>query len=59
MIENNPLAYEDYLTLIDRREDIGASMNRVDFYKALVNRGDVAFIETTLKWNCTKREHIW
>ena len=34
-------------------------MTRVEFYNALVNRGDNTPSEIKLKWKCTKKKHIW
>jgi hypothetical protein len=53
------ITYEDYLALIETREDISAGMTRIEFYNALVNRGEVAQSDINLKWKCTKKKHAW
>ena len=53
------IAYEDYLALIEMREDITVGMTRVEFYKALVKSGNTTPSEIKLKWKCTKKKHVW
>ena len=55
----NSITYEDYLTLIEMREDINVGMTRVEFYNAVVNRGNINPSEIKLKWKCTKKTHQW
>ena len=55
----NSITYEDYLSLIETREDISVGMTRTEFYTTLVNRGNTTQSEITLKWKCTKKKHSW
>jgi len=55
----NSITYDDYLTLTEMREDLYVGMTRVEFYNALVNRGDNTPSEIKLKWKCTKKKHTW
>lgn len=57
--QKNSITYEDYLTLIEMREDVNVGMSRSEFYKALVNRGNTNPSEIKLKWMCSKKRHTW
>ena len=57
--QRNSITYEDYLSLTELREDINVGMTRVEFYNAVVNRGNINPSEIKLKWKCTKTPHLW
>ena len=57
--QRNSITYEDYLTLTEMREDISVGMTRIEFYDAVVNRGNTNPSEIKLKWKCTKKPHLW
>ena len=53
------ITYEDYLALIEMREDLRVGMNRVEFYKTLIKCGNDTSSEIDLKWKCAKKKHDW
>ena len=57
--QKNLITYEEYLALIETREDISARMNRVDFYTTLVNQAGAVQSEIAINWKCTKKNHDW
>ena len=57
--QKTSITYEDYLALIEMREDISIGMNRVEFYKTLIKCGNTTPSEINLKWRCTKKKHAW
>ena len=57
--QKTSITYEDYLALIEMREDITVGMNRVEFYKTLIKCGNTTPSEIKLKWCCSKKKHAW
>jgi len=57
--QKTSITYEDYLALIEIREDISVGMNRVGFYKTLIKCGNATSSEIDLRWKCAKKKHAW